>query len=70
MTDLHHELERREKIALKLADQLKEKIDECESLKKDVKWHVERVMELEKQLYLSGIEARAAAFAARDNEEA
>ena len=69
MTDLHHELERREAMALKLADLLNEKIDECESLKKDVKWYVERVMELEKQLYLAGIESRAAAFAARGNEE-
>ena len=69
MTDLHHELERREAMALKLADLLNEKIDECESLKKDVKWYVERVMELEKQLYLSGIEARAAAFAAAGNHD-
>ena len=36
MTDLHHELERREKIALKLADLLNEKIDECEKLKEEL----------------------------------
>ena len=66
---LEEQLKRREAMALKLADLLNEKIDECEALKKDVKWYVERVMELEKQLYLSGIEARAAAFAAAGNEE-
>ena len=43
-------LERREKIALNLADQLNKKIDECEALKKEVKWYVERVVELEKEL--------------------
>ena len=58
MTDLH-ELERREKIALKLADQLNDKIDECEKLKDDVRWYVERVVELEKQLYLSNIREEA-----------
>ena len=44
-------LERREKIALNLADQLNEKIDECEKLKEEVKWYVERVVTLEKQLH-------------------
>ena len=36
MTDLHHELERREAMALKLADLLNEKIDECEALKEEL----------------------------------
>ena len=66
---LEEKLRRSHLMALKLADLLNEKIDECESLKKDVKWYVERVMELEKQLYLSGIEARAAAFAAAGNHD-
>jgi len=34
--DIEDRLERREKIALNLADQLNRKIDECESLKKEV----------------------------------
>jgi len=34
--DIEDRLERREKIALNLADQLNRKIDECESLKEEV----------------------------------
>jgi hypothetical protein len=45
------DLERAGAIALNLADQLNEKIDECEALKKEVKWYVERVVTLEKQLH-------------------
>ena len=51
MKDLEKELARREAIALNLADQLNEKIDECETLKDDLRWYVERVIELEKQLH-------------------
>jgi uncharacterized coiled-coil DUF342 family protein len=51
MKELEKELERREAIALNLADQLNEKIAECEALKKEVKWYVKRVVELEKQLH-------------------
>ena len=35
--DVEDRLERREKIALNLADQLNAKIDECEELKKRIK---------------------------------
>ena len=35
--DIEDRLERREKIALNLADQLNVKIDECEALKKRIK---------------------------------
>ena len=86
MEDLEKELARREAIALNLADQLNEKIDECEKRKatevdlavqlsakidecerqkkvveimskrihdyeEEVKWYVERALELEKQLH-------------------
>jgi len=34
--DIEDRLERREKIALNLADQLNRKIDECEALKEEV----------------------------------
>ena len=36
MNDMEERLERREAIALNLADQLNRKIDECEALKKEV----------------------------------
>ena len=36
MKDLEKELARREAIALNLADQLNEKIDECEKLKEEL----------------------------------
>ena len=36
MNDLEERLERREKIALNLAEQLNKKIDECEELKSEV----------------------------------
>ena len=36
-TELEERLERREKIALNLAEQLSKKIDECEELKSEVK---------------------------------
>ena len=36
MKEIEKELERREAIALNLADQLNEKIDECEALKEKV----------------------------------
>ena len=42
MKDLEKDLERAGAIALNLADQLNEKIDECEALKKEVKWYAER----------------------------
>ena len=48
---LEEKLARREAMAVKLADLLNVKIDECESLKEEVKWYVERVVELEKQLH-------------------
>ena len=51
--EMEERLERREKIALNLAEQLNKKIDECETLKKDLTWYVKRVQELEKQLYLA-----------------
>lgn len=51
--EMEERLERREKIALNLAQQLNKKIDECETLKKDLTWYVKRVQELEKQLYLA-----------------
>ena len=53
MKDLEEKLDPWEAAALKLAEQLNEKIDECEVLKDDLRWYVERVMELEKQLHLS-----------------
>ena len=52
-SELEERLERREKIALNLAEQLSKKIDEYEELKKDLVWYAERVEELEKQLYLA-----------------
>ena len=51
MKDLEEKLARREKMALKLADMLNDKIDECEVLKDDLRWYVERVVTLEKQLH-------------------
>ena len=51
--DLEERLKRREAMSVKLADLLNAKIDEYEELKKDLVWYVERVQELEKQLYLS-----------------
>ena len=51
MKDLEEKLARREAIALKLADMLNDKIDECETLKDDLRWYVERVVTLEKQLH-------------------
>ncbi len=51
MKELEKDLERAGAIALNLADQLNEKIDECEKLKVDLRWYVERVVTLEKQLH-------------------
>ena len=50
---MEERLNRREALALKMADLLDKKIDECETLKKDLVWYVKRVQELEKQLYLA-----------------
>ena len=54
MKELEERLERREKMALKLADMLNEKIDECEKLKNDLRWYVKRVVELEKEIFNNG----------------
>jgi len=52
-TEMEERLNRREALALKMADLLNDKIDACETLKKDLVWYVKRVQELEKQLYLA-----------------
>ena len=56
---LEEQLKRREAMALKLADLLNDKIDECEKLKEDVRWYVERVVELEKQSHNYEVECEA-----------
>ena len=51
MKELEEKLDPWEAAALNLAEQLNDKIDECEKLKDDLRWYVERVLELEKQLH-------------------
>ena len=56
---LEEKLARSHDMAFKLADLLNDKIDECEKLKEDVRWYVERVVELEKQSHNYEVECEA-----------
>ena len=53
--DVEERLERREKIALNLADQLNKKIDECEALKEEVKTLREYVNALNERLRVESV---------------
>ncbi len=51
LNDKIDECEKRKACEVNLAVQLSAKIDECETLKDDLRWYVERVVTLEKQLH-------------------